>query len=72
MLATASSEDSVNVLQILLQNGAKSNTVDDNENNLLHIATKYENATVLKYLIENTSLNLMDRNSKGETPMSIA
>ena len=46
--------------------------MDVNKNNLLHIATKYDNTKALEYFLENTSLDLMDRNKKGETSLSIA
>mmetsp|Transcript_11777 Transcript_11777/g.8582 ORF Transcript_11777/g.8582 Transcript_11777/m.8582 type:complete len:112 (-) Transcript_11777:2059-2394(-) len=72
MLAVASGENATNIVSILFANGAKRDCLDESENNLLHIAAKYDNSTILKYLLENTSLSLLDSNVKGDTPLSIA
>ena len=72
MLATANGDENLEVVKLLLQSKADISLKDPVNNNLLHIASRYESAKILDYLIQNSRLNPLERNIAGETPLSIA
>jgi ankyrin repeat protein len=63
--------DNVDCLKLLIENGAKSDCVDDYQNTLLHLAVKAKNLKALKFLKSLSDESFFTRNSKGETALNI-
>lgn len=73
MLAVAGGGQNIECIRILVQHKADTNIVDSQGNTILHIAAIYQNNEALDFLLHsNKSLNVFERNLKGETPLSIA
>ena len=72
MLAVASGDSNIDTVKILLKQNSDIHILDANGNNLIHIASKYDNSKMLQYLVQNTKVNVFERNNKGETALSIA
>lgn len=73
MLAVAGGGQNIESIRILISLKADTNVVDAQGNTILHIAAIYQNNEALDFLLNtNKSLNVFERNLKGETPLSIA
>jgi len=73
MLAVAGGGQNIECIKILLSNKVDTSVLDPLGNSILHIAVSYNNVDALEYLINNDqSLNIFERNQKGETALSIA
>lgn len=73
MLAVAGGGQNIECVRILIQHKADTSIVDSNGNTLLHIAAMYQNNEALDFLLKTSqTLNVFERNQKGETPLSIA
>jgi ankyrin repeat protein len=77
MLAVAAGGQNVESVRILIEGKADLTVKDPVGNGLLHIAATNNNDLALGYLLsvwpeKDLSVDLMNRNSKGETPYSIA
>ncbi len=62
-------------MRYLIENKAETNVKDSYQNGIVHIAMNNKNNVVLEYLLTNLpqyQLNMFDRNTKGETPLSMA
>ena len=55
----------------MIENGAKCDCVDSNKNTLLHIIVKENKLEALEYMKTVKESGLLERNSKGETALSI-
>ena len=72
MLAVAGGGQNLECVRLLLNAKADVSITDAYGNSLLHIAAIYQNNEVLEYLLaNNNTLNVFERNQKGETPLSI-
>jgi len=58
-------------LRVLHDNGANIHCTDAYDNNLLHLAAMYGTNKILEYIAKKVDLNLLARNSKGETAIGI-
>ena len=58
-------------MKLLIENGAKSDCVDDYQNTLLHLAVKAKNLKALRFLKSLRDESFFKRNSKGETALNI-
>jgi len=72
MLAVAAGGHTNECMKILLGAKADYNVSDSLGNSILHIAAIYQNYNALEYLLKNCpKLSLFERNTKGDTPLSI-
>jgi ankyrin repeat protein len=62
MLAVAGGDGNLDNLKLLLNSKADLSVSDANGNNLIHIAAKYQSTKLLSYLVDNTRLNVFERN----------
>jgi ankyrin repeat protein len=73
MLAIIGGDRNLECLKLLLHFKANPSLMDFDGNTLLHLCAIYNNNTILEYLLKNElSLNLYQRNNKGDTALSIA
>jgi len=63
--------DNIDCLKLLIENGAKSDCVDDYQNTLLHLAVKAKNLKALEFLKSLSDESFFKRNLKGETALNI-
>jgi len=72
-LAIASPYSSLQVVKMLMANDSNQRVkVKGTQDNLLHLCAKYfSNNDVLKYLVENSKLDIFERNAAGETVLTI-
>lgn len=72
MLAVAGGGQNLECVKLLMGAKADMSLKDAYGNSLLHIAAIYQNNEALEYLIKNSrDLNVFERNTKGDTPLSI-
>ncbi|CDW79057.1 ankyrin repeat domain-containing [Stylonychia lemnae] len=72
MLAVAGGGQNLECVKLLIQAKADTGILDPLGNTILHIAASYQNNEVLEYLLKNSqTMNVFERNQKGETPLSI-
>ena len=72
MLAVAAGGHTSECVKILLGSKADYNVRDSQGNSILHIAAIYQNYHSLEYLLKNCpKLSIFERNTKGDTPLSI-
>ena len=71
MLTVARSDDNLDCLKVLLQQGANFAARDEYNNGLLHIAALNSNNKMLDYLSKNLKIDIFERNRKGETALNI-
>jgi ankyrin repeat protein len=62
MLAVAGGDANLENLKMLMNSKADLTVLDFNGNNLIHIAAKYQSNKLLKYLVDNTRINVFERN----------
>jgi ankyrin repeat protein len=72
MLACAGSGKSLDCVKILLSKKARINSVDEQDNTLLHIAAANSNNKVVDYLVKNVlEEKTFARNKSGETALNV-
>lgn len=72
MLAVSGGISNKECMQILLGAKADASIKDTYGNGLLHLAAIYSNYEALDFLVKNVpTLNVSERNNKGDTPLSI-
>ncbi|XP_046573610.1 26S proteasome non-ATPase regulatory subunit 10-like [Haliotis rubra] len=57
------------VCELLVSRGANLSEVDDNSNNVLHIASKFGQLDVMKSLLSQGNVNITSRGPHGRTPL---
>ena len=74
VVGPSSDKDTLQILKILKNYGAKFTAIDCNKNNILHLATKDNKIETAKYICDELGLkNLNNENNKdGYTPLSLA
>jgi ankyrin repeat protein len=73
MLAVAGGDKNLECVKQLSQlSSIDINCTDSHGNTLLHIASIYGNNDILEYLLTKKILNILERNSNGDTALSIA
>ena len=60
------------VIKLLLEKGANINDVNDDGDTSLHNMIMYKEHETIKWLVENTDINVNHQNKKGETALHIA
>jgi len=65
----ASYKGNLEILDLLLENGADINVVSENGQNLVHIAAQGDQPTSIVYLREKYNFNLENQDKKGSTPL---
>lgn len=70
-----SDDDSIiEILKLLKKYNAELTLQDFNKNNILHLASKYENIRVVKFIVEDLKLSLLvnEIDREGQSPISIS
>ena len=73
-LALVTPYQNASMIKMLFANDAN-HFVKENgtKNNILHLAAKHmSDISVLEYAVKNAKVNIFDRNSEGDTPLTIA
>ncbi|XP_046573612.1 protein TANC1-like [Haliotis rubra] len=68
-LMQAASWRHARVCELLVSRGANLSQVDDNSNNVLHIASKVGRLDVMKSLLSQGNVNISSRGTHGRTPL---
>jgi hypothetical protein len=71
-LLLAVHRSSLETIRKLLESGAKISATDWSKNTVLHLAVLMQRVEVVKELIDLPGIDVQARNSRGETPLSIA
>jgi ankyrin repeat protein len=67
-LTLAASSGSLDIMKILITNGADVNKANNNDDLPIHIATEFKNYKMLNLLLENGS-KVNEKNNRGHTPL---
>jgi ankyrin repeat protein len=72
VLFKAVSRGDKGIVQLLLDNNANPLTRPEGSDSPLHLAVQNDKKTILKMLLEKSTVGIEETNSKGETPLYVA